>query len=107
MKKILINCMFRFTVFSPKRDAMYVVPPYLYRYLKYQPTMPAIDVNEMLRRLFKYLTMGAALSLCSLVLVKRRMNMDEIVLLGGCAGALFAVVDIALPAVAPHLNQGK
>lgn len=47
-----------------------------------------------------------AMSFCSLVLVKRKLGVEEIILLGGCSTAMFAIVDNVLPSVAPHLQQG-
>lgn len=68
--------------------------------------MHRIDFGECLRRFFKYMLMGLAISVCNLGFIKRKTDMNEIITLGAMAAALFGVVDFFLPAVSTHLNQG-
>lgn len=65
-----------------------------------------IDIQEIIKRLFKYLFIGFIVAIVSYVIPKRSLDISEIILLSLCAGATFAVLDTYMPAVGISTRAG-
>lgn len=66
-----------------------------------------MDIGEIARRLFKCLIEGFAVGLAAALIPRKgKMDMDEIVLVGVIAAAVFAVLDVFAPAVSFSVRQG-
>jgi ABC-type Co2+ transport system permease subunit len=64
------------------------------------------DVNELIKRLIKYLIEGLIVAIAAFAIPKRSLNLEEILLLSLTSGATFCILDTYLPAVGISTKQG-
>lgn len=65
-----------------------------------------IDIQELIKRLFKYMFMGFIICVVSYVIPKRSLDVAEIILISISAGATFAILDAYMPAVGASARGG-
>lgn len=65
-----------------------------------------LDINEFVKRAVKYLIEGLVVAICSIVLLKKKIDFEEILILALCAAATFSILDIYLPAAASSARNG-
>ena len=64
------------------------------------------DFSEFMRKVIKYLILGAVVSVVSALLPKKSMNIEEIVVIGVTAAAVFAILDVFAPAIGQSARNG-
>lgn len=60
----------------------------------------------MLSKLIQFLIMGIAIALCSVVLVHRKLDYNEIGKLSVAAAAMLMIISHFAPAILPGVHQG-
>tara|TARA_B110000483_G_scaffold136655_1_gene163403 strand:+ start:2950 stop:3210 length:261 start_codon:yes stop_codon:yes gene_type:complete len=68
--------------------------------------MTGIDVNELLKRIFKYLIEGIFVAVAAYTIPKKALNIEEIVIIGLMAAATFSVLDVFVPSIASSARGG-
>ena len=66
----------------------------------------AFDLQEMVKRLVKYLVEGAAVAAAVYYIPKRSLDWEEIVTIAITAAATFCVLDVVSPSIAGAARQG-
>ncbi len=66
----------------------------------------AFDLQEVLKRAVKYLIEGAAVAVAAFYIPKKKMNVEEIVMIAITAAATFAVLDMYAPSIGNAARQG-
>ena len=66
----------------------------------------AFDLQEMVKRLVKYLVEGAAVAAAVYYIPKRSLDWEEIVTIAITAAATFCVLDVVTPSIAGAARQG-
>ena len=64
------------------------------------------DVNELFKRIFKYLIEGLMVAIAAFAIPKRSLNLEEIALLALTAAATFAILDTYIPAMGVSARNG-
>ena len=57
------------------------------------------DLAELIKRVIKYLVMGLIIAVVSIVIPKKSLNVEEIVILALSAAATFSILDVFLPTI--------
>lgn len=65
------------------------------------------DFSEFMRKVIKYLILGAVVSVVSALLPKKSMNIEEIVVIGVTAAAVFAILDVFAPEISKAAKSGS
>jgi hypothetical protein len=66
----------------------------------------SFDSQELLTRLVKYALEGLVVGIVAAILPSKSMSVGDVVTLGLVAAAIFAVLDLVAPAIAPSVRQG-
>ena len=66
----------------------------------------AFDLQEMVKRLVKYLVEGMAVAAAVYYIPKRSLDWEEIVTIAITAAATFCVLDVVSPSIAGAARQG-
>jgi len=66
----------------------------------------AFDVTQMFKLFFKYIFEGIVVSTAAYFIPGRKLDADEIFVLGMVAAAVFAVLDFFSPSVGVHVRNG-
>ena len=64
------------------------------------------DVQELIKRIIKYLVEGLMVSLVAFAVPKKSLNLEEIALIALTAAATFAILDTYLPAMSVATRSG-
>lgn len=64
------------------------------------------DVSELVRRAIKYLVEGLAVAAAAFYIPRKKMNLQEIVMIAVTAAASLAILDLLAPAVGAHARHG-
>jgi ABC-type Co2+ transport system permease subunit len=64
------------------------------------------DINELIKRIFKYLIEGLIVAIAAFAIPKRSLNLEEIALLALTAAATFAILDTYIPAMGVSARSG-
>lgn len=64
------------------------------------------DFSEFMRKVIKYLILGMCVSVVSALLPKKSMNIEEIVVIGVTAAAIFAILDVFAPSISASAKNG-
>jgi ABC-type Co2+ transport system permease subunit len=64
------------------------------------------DFSELVKRIVKYLVMGLVIAVVSIVIPKKTLNVEEIVILALSAAATFSILDVFLPTVSESARNG-
>lgn len=65
-----------------------------------------LDVQEVTKRAIKYLVEGLAVAVAAFYIPKKKMNVEEIVMIAVTAAAAFAVLDQLAPSVGASARHG-
>jgi ABC-type Co2+ transport system permease subunit len=68
--------------------------------------MEMFDVNELIKRIVKYLIEGLMVAIAAFAIPKRSLNLEEIALLALTAAATFAILDTYIPAMGVSARNG-
>ena len=64
------------------------------------------NLNELLRKVVKYLVEGLMVAVAAYVIPQRSLKMDEVLLIALTAAATFSVLDAYLPTMAVSARSG-
>ena len=64
------------------------------------------DFNELVKRAIKYLIEGLAVAVVALLIPKKSLNVEEIVIIALTAAAVFSILDVFIPAAGASSRQG-
>lgn len=65
-----------------------------------------IDFPELTKRVIKYLILGLAISICAVVVPKKALNVEEVVILALSGACIFSVLDFAAPSIGESARNG-
>lgn len=66
----------------------------------------SFDFNEALKRLLRYLMEGVAVGLAATLVGKKKINAQEILLIGLTASAVLSLLDVCSPTVSQGARSG-
>lgn len=66
----------------------------------------ALDIGELLRRAVKYLVEGLMVALAAYTIPKRKLNVEEVLLISLTAAATFSILDTYIPSMAVSARSG-
>lgn len=64
------------------------------------------DANELIKRAIKYLVEGLMVAIVAFTIPKKSLNVEEVTVIGLCAAATFAILDIFSPSIASSARGG-
>ena len=64
------------------------------------------DFNELVKRAIKYLIEGLAVGICAMLIPKKQLNVEEIVIIALTAAATFSILDVFIPAAGQSSRSG-
>jgi ABC-type Co2+ transport system permease subunit len=65
-----------------------------------------MDLTELVKRAIKYLIEGLAISLVCLIVPKKALNVEEIVIIALTAAATFSILDVFIPSMGVSARNG-
>ena len=65
-----------------------------------------IDFPELVKRIIKYLVLGLCISVVAIVIPKKSLNVEEILILALAAAATFSILDTFLPSIGESAKMG-
>ena len=68
--------------------------------------MGVFDINELIKRIIKYLIEGLMVAIAAFAIPKRNLNLEEIALIALTAAATFAILDTYIPAMGATARSG-
>lgn len=68
--------------------------------------MSGFDTTELVKRAIKYLIEGLAVAVCAILIPKKQLNVEEIVILALVAAATFSILDVFIPAMGASARGG-
>lgn len=66
----------------------------------------SLDLSELVKRAIKYLIEGLAVGICAMLIPKKSLNVEEIVIIALTAAATFSILDVFIPAMGVSTRQG-
>ncbi len=66
----------------------------------------AFDLQEVVKRAVKYLVEGGAVAVAAYYIPKKKMNVEEILMIAITAAATFALLDMYAPSIGSAARQG-
>jgi ABC-type Co2+ transport system permease subunit len=67
---------------------------------------PSLNFKDILSRAIKYLVEGLAVAVAAYLIPKKKMNLQEIIMVALTAAAVFAILDLWAPSVGLASRQG-
>jgi ABC-type Co2+ transport system permease subunit len=64
------------------------------------------DVNELVKRAIKYLIEGLAVAICAILIPKKSLSVEEILVIALTAAATFSVLDVFIPSMGSSARNG-
>ena len=68
--------------------------------------MEMFDVNELVKRAIKYLIEGLAVAICAMLIPKKALGVDEIIIIALTAAATFSILDVFIPSMGSSARTG-
>ena len=65
-----------------------------------------LDIQEILKRVIKYLIEGAAVALAMFIIPKKKLPIEEVLLVALSAALIFALLDAFSPAISDSARTG-
>lgn len=65
-----------------------------------------VDFSELVKRIIKYLVLGLVIAVVSIVIPKKSLNLEEVVILALSAAATFSILDVFVPSMSDSLKNG-
>ena len=65
-----------------------------------------IDLNELSKRVIKYLVEGLMVAIAAYAIPKRSLNIEEILMIALTAAAVFSILDTYIPAMGVSARNG-
>ena len=70
-------------------------------------TAAGLNMQEILARAIKYVVEGLAVAVAAYFIPRKKMNLQEIIMIALTAAAVFAILDLYAPAVGISARQGS
>ena len=64
------------------------------------------DLNELVKRAIKYLIEGLAVAMCAMLIPKKALSMEEIIIIALTAAATFSILDVFIPSMGSSVRNG-
>jgi len=64
------------------------------------------DLNELVKRAIKYLIEGLAVAICAMLIPKKALSMEEIIIIALTAAATFSILDVFIPSMGSSVRNG-
>lgn len=68
--------------------------------------MSGLNIEELVKRIIKYLIQGLVIAVVAVVIPKKSLNIEEVVILSLVAAATFSILDVFMPSVGASARQG-
>ena len=68
--------------------------------------MQAFDFSEFIKRAIKYLVEGIMVAIAAFAIPKKRLDIEEIVIIALTAAATFSILDVFVPSMASSARGG-
>lgn len=65
-----------------------------------------VDFTELIKRIIKYLVLGLVISVVAIVIPKKTLNLEEIIILALSAAATFSILDVFVPSMGEQARAG-
>jgi ABC-type Co2+ transport system permease subunit len=65
-----------------------------------------MDLTELVKRAIKYLIEGLVVSICLIILPKKQLQVEEIVIVALTAAATFSLLDVFIPSMGISARNG-
>ena len=65
-----------------------------------------VEMNELLKRAIKYLIEGLAVAICAMLIPKKALGVEEIVIIALTAAATFSILDVFIPSMGSSARNG-
>jgi ABC-type Co2+ transport system permease subunit len=64
------------------------------------------DLNELVKRAIKYLVEGLAVAICAMLIPKKALSLEEILIIALTAAATFSILDVFIPSMGSSARNG-
>jgi ABC-type Co2+ transport system permease subunit len=64
------------------------------------------DLNELMKRAIKYLVEGLAVAICAMLIPKKALSVEEIMIIALTAAATFSILDVFIPSMGSSARNG-
>ena len=64
------------------------------------------DFAELIKRAIKYLVEGLVVAIVAVLVPKKALNVEEIIIIALTAAATFSILDVFIPSIAASTRQG-
>lgn len=68
--------------------------------------MSGFDFYDLMKRIIKYLVEGLVVAICAIILPKKALLLEEVVILGLTAACTFSLLDVFSPQIAAGSRTG-
>jgi ABC-type Co2+ transport system permease subunit len=68
--------------------------------------MSSFDFGELVKRAIKYLVEGRVVAIVAVLVPKKSLNVEEIVIIALTAAATFSILDVFIPSMGSSVRQG-
>lgn len=68
--------------------------------------MTNLDFSELLKRAIKYIVEGVMVAIAAYAIPKKKLDLEEIIIIGLMAAATFSVLDVFVPSIASSARGG-
>lgn len=65
-----------------------------------------VDITELIKRAIKYLVEGLAVAICAIIIPKKSLNVEEIIIIALTAAATFSILDVFIPSMGNSARGG-
>ncbi len=65
-----------------------------------------LDLNELLKRAFKYIVEGVLVAIVAYTIPQKKLVIQEVMVIGLMAAATFSILDTFIPSLAVSARQG-
>jgi ABC-type Co2+ transport system permease subunit len=65
-----------------------------------------VDFTELVKRIIKYLVLGLVISVVAIVIPKKSLNLEEVIILALSAAATFSILDVFVPSMGESVRTG-
>ena len=64
------------------------------------------DFSELIKRAIKYLVEGLVVAIVAVLIPKKSLNVEEIIIIALTAAATFSILDVFIPSMGSSVRQG-
>lgn len=67
---------------------------------------PSFDLAELVKRIIKYLIEGLAVAIVAMIVPRKALNVEEILVIALTAAAAFSILDVFVPSMGTSMRGG-